>query len=206
MLPLRPMLEASSILARLQCGEPDAEIPPLPAAVREIRPERLGMTVGNLAIHSPFLLMIIGDADEAWAQTERMLIEARERGLIGGLPHILLQHSQAELAAEHRGDGLGRLRLANARRTFEQQGLAERQRQIPRRRKTIVGKVLRRRQGGGELFRAVDAGDGAGDGHGLPHHFGCGRAPPAMHSAGLRMRRWRPAAPRCWPKWRASRC
>ncbi|HET7666890.1 MAG TPA: AAA family ATPase [Mycobacterium sp.] len=103
--PLRPMLEASSILARLLSGEPEEQIPPLPTAVREIRPEQLGMTVGNLAIHSPFLLMIIGDADEAWAQTERMLIEARERGLIGGLPHILLQHSQAELAA-------GRLREA----------------------------------------------------------------------------------------------
>ncbi len=63
------------------------------------------MTIGNLAVHSAFLLMIIGDADEAWAQTERMLVEARERGLIGGLPHILLQHSQAALVA-------GRLREA----------------------------------------------------------------------------------------------
>ena len=43
--------------------------------------------------------MIIGDADEAWAQTERMLVEARERGLIGGLPHILLQHAQAALVS-----------------------------------------------------------------------------------------------------------
>ena len=63
------------------------------------------MTMGNLAIHSAFLRMIIGDADEAWAQTERMLVEARERGLIGGLPHILLQHSQAALVS-------GRLREA----------------------------------------------------------------------------------------------
>ena len=85
--------------------EPEDQIPPLPPAVRAIRPERLGMTIGNLAIHSAFLLMIIGDADEAWAQTERMLVEARERGLIGGLPHILLQHSQAALVA-------GRLREA----------------------------------------------------------------------------------------------
>jgi DNA-binding CsgD family transcriptional regulator len=103
--PLRPMLEASSILARLQSGEAEDEVPPLPPAVRAIRPELLGMTIGNLAIHSAFLLMIIGDADEAWAQTERMLVEARERGLIGGLPHILLQHSQAALVA-------GRLREA----------------------------------------------------------------------------------------------
>jgi DNA-binding CsgD family transcriptional regulator/tetratricopeptide (TPR) repeat protein len=101
--PLRPMLEASSLLARLQLGQPEG--PLLPAAVRAIRPERLGMTVGNLAIHSAFLLMIIGDADEAWAQTERMLVEAQGRGLIGGLPHILLQHSQAALVA-------GRLREA----------------------------------------------------------------------------------------------
>ncbi|MFG1929736.1 AAA family ATPase [Mycobacterium sp. NPDC048908] len=103
--PLRPMLAASAILARLQSGEPVERIPPLAPAVRAIRPERLGMTIGNLAVHSAFLLMVIGDADEASAQTERMLIEARARGLIGGLPHILLQHSQAALAG-------GRLREA----------------------------------------------------------------------------------------------
>jgi DNA-binding CsgD family transcriptional regulator len=103
--PLRPMLTASSILARLQSGEPEDEVPQLPPAVRAIHPELLGMTIGNLAIHSAFLSMVIGDADEAWAQTERMLIEARERGLIGGLPHILLQHSQAALVS-------GRLREA----------------------------------------------------------------------------------------------
>jgi DNA-binding CsgD family transcriptional regulator/tetratricopeptide (TPR) repeat protein len=97
--PLRPMLAASSILAKLQYGVPEDQVPPLPPAVRSIRPELLGMTIGNLAIHRPFLLMIIGDADEAWAQTERMLIEARERGMIGGLPHILLQHAQAALVA-----------------------------------------------------------------------------------------------------------
>lgn len=101
--PLRPMLTASSILARLLLAQD--KVAPLPPAVRAIRPEQLGMTIGNLAIHSAFLLMIIGDADEAWAQTERMLVEARERGLIGGLPHILLQHSQAALVA-------GRLREA----------------------------------------------------------------------------------------------
>ena len=64
------------------------------------------MTIGNLAIHNAFLLMIIGDAEEAWAQTERMLLEARERGLIGGLPHILLQHSQAALVAGRLHDAL----------------------------------------------------------------------------------------------------
>ena len=64
------------------------------------------MTIGNLAVHSAFLLMVIGDADEASAQTERMLVEARERGLIGGLPHILLQHSQAALVAGHLREAL----------------------------------------------------------------------------------------------------
>jgi DNA-binding CsgD family transcriptional regulator/tetratricopeptide (TPR) repeat protein len=97
--PLTPMLAASSILARLQSGEPEDQISPLPEAVRKVRPERLGMTLGNLAVHSAFLRMIIGDADEAWTQTERMLVEARERGLIGGLPHILLQHAQAALVS-----------------------------------------------------------------------------------------------------------
>ena len=104
--PLRPMLEASSILARLQSGDAQNQARPLPPAVRAIRPERLGMTIGNLAIHNAFLLMIIGDAEEAWAQTERMLLEARERGLIGGLPHILLQHSQAALVAGRLHDAL----------------------------------------------------------------------------------------------------
>jgi ATP/maltotriose-dependent transcriptional regulator MalT len=97
--PLRPMLLASSILARLQAGVPEDQVAPFPPAVRSIRPELLGMTIGNLAIHRPFLLMIVGDAAEAWAQTERMLVEARERGMIGGLPHILLQHAQAALVA-----------------------------------------------------------------------------------------------------------
>ena len=104
--PLLPMLAASSILARLQSGQPEDQVAPLPPAVRAIRPERLGMTVGNLAIHSAFLRMIIGDADEAWAQTERMLVEARERGLIGGLPHILLQHAQAALVSGRLQDAL----------------------------------------------------------------------------------------------------
>ena len=39
--PLVPMLAASSILGRLQSGQPEDQIPPLPDAVREIRPERL---------------------------------------------------------------------------------------------------------------------------------------------------------------------
>lgn len=97
--PFVPMLAASSILARLQSNHPDEEIPELPDAVHRVQPERLGMTVGNLAIHSAFLRMIIGDAGAAWDQTGRMLVEARERGMIGGLPHILLQHSQAALVS-----------------------------------------------------------------------------------------------------------
>lgn len=103
---LAPMLAASSILARLQAGQTEDQLPSLPDAVREIRPERLGMTIGNLAIHSAFLRVVIGDADEAWTQTGRMLVEARERGLIGGLPHILLQHAQAALVAGRLRDAL----------------------------------------------------------------------------------------------------
>jgi DNA-binding CsgD family transcriptional regulator len=97
--PLRPMLAASSIAAKLQLGWPEHRVPALPPVVGEIRPELLGATIGNLAVHSPFLRMIIGDADEAMAQTGRMLTEARDRGFIGGLPHILLQHAQAALVA-----------------------------------------------------------------------------------------------------------
>ena len=97
--PLRPMLAASAIVAKLQSGWPEDQVPQLPPAVREIQPELLGMTIGNIAVHNPFLRMIIGDADEAMAQTRRMLTEARERGFIGGLPHILLQHAQAALVA-----------------------------------------------------------------------------------------------------------
>ncbi len=95
--PLRPMLAATSILAQLQSGWSEGRVAPLPAAVQQIRVDRLGMTIGNLPVHSAFLHMVIGDADEALAQTERMLTEARARGLIGGLPHILLQHAQAAL-------------------------------------------------------------------------------------------------------------
>ena len=97
--PLRPLLAATSILAKLQSGWPDDQVASLPAAVHQIRPDLLGMTIGNLPIHSAFLRMVIGDANEALAQTERMLTVARARGLIGGLPHILLHHSQAALMA-----------------------------------------------------------------------------------------------------------
>ncbi|HEX9174597.1 MAG TPA: AAA family ATPase [Mycobacterium sp.] len=97
--PLRPMLQATSILAKLQSDRPEDQVASLLPAVRAIRPDQLGMTIGNLPIHSAFLRMVIGDADEASAQTERMLTEARARGLIGGLPHILLQHAQAALMA-----------------------------------------------------------------------------------------------------------
>ncbi len=104
--PLIPMLSASAILARLQSGVPEDRVPPLPDAVREIQPERLGMTIGNLAIHAAFLRMVVDDAEEAWAQTGRMLVEARERGMIGGLPHIMLQHAQAALVSGHLQEAL----------------------------------------------------------------------------------------------------
>jgi hypothetical protein len=49
------------------------------------------VTIGNLAVHSPFLRMIIGDADEAMAQTGRMLTEARDRGFIDTVDEMLDQ-------------------------------------------------------------------------------------------------------------------
>ncbi len=97
--PLQPMLEATSTLAKLQLGWPEDEVPPLPPSVRAIRLEDLGATVGNLPAHSAFLHLVIGDAEEALAQSQRMLTEARERGMIGGLPHVLLNQSQAALVA-----------------------------------------------------------------------------------------------------------
>jgi DNA-binding CsgD family transcriptional regulator len=97
--PLRPMLAASSIIAKLQAGWPQDQVPPLPPVVDEIQPERLGATVGNLPAGSAFLQLVVGHTDEALAQSARMLIEARDRGMIGGLPHILLNQSQAALVA-----------------------------------------------------------------------------------------------------------
>jgi DNA-binding CsgD family transcriptional regulator/tetratricopeptide (TPR) repeat protein len=97
--PLHAMLAATSGIAKLQLGWPEDRVPALPPLVREIRADRLGATVGNLPAHSAFLHLVIGDADEALAQSHRMLAEARERGMIGGLPHILLNQSQAALVA-----------------------------------------------------------------------------------------------------------
>jgi DNA-binding CsgD family transcriptional regulator/tetratricopeptide (TPR) repeat protein len=97
--PLRPMLAATSIVAKLQSGHPPEDrVPPLPPVVHAIGRDQLGATIGNLPTHNAFLHMVIGEADEALVQTEGMVAEARERGLIGGLPHILLQHAQALLA------------------------------------------------------------------------------------------------------------
>lgn len=105
--PLQPMLAATSILAKLQSGWPENQLAPLPSAVHRIRPDMLGMTIGNLPIHSVFLRIVIGDAGEALSQTERMLTEARARGMIGGLPHILLQHAQAALLTGRLQEALG---------------------------------------------------------------------------------------------------
>src|SRR5205823_3364741 len=94
---LQPMLAATSVFAKVQLGKGDAQLPPLPPLVIEIRPDSLGATVGNLPAHSAFLHLFIGQAEEALAQCQRMLTDARERGMIGGLPHILLFQSQAAL-------------------------------------------------------------------------------------------------------------
>ncbi|BBX36379.1 ATPase-like protein [Mycolicibacterium mageritense DSM 44476 = CIP 104973] len=104
--PLRAFLAATSIVAKLQAGWPGREVPPLPPVVHAIAADSLGATVGNLPAHSAFLNLVIGDADEAMAQAGRMLAEARERGLIGGLPHILLTAAQAALLAGRLSDAL----------------------------------------------------------------------------------------------------
>jgi DNA-binding CsgD family transcriptional regulator len=97
--PLRPVLAATSIVGKLQLGWPENQVPPLPPVVGQIRPDLLGATIGNLPAASAFLQLVVGDAEEALAQSARMLTEARERGMIGGLPHILLNQSQAALVA-----------------------------------------------------------------------------------------------------------
>ncbi|GFG49626.1 hypothetical protein CQY20_19095 [Mycolicibacterium agri] len=104
--PLAAMLAASAILARLQCDGLTARVPPLSDIVHRIDPTPLGVTIGNLAIHGAFLQMIVGEVDEGWARTSRILVEARERGMIGGLPHILLQHAQAALFSGRLQDAL----------------------------------------------------------------------------------------------------
>ena len=60
---------------------------------------------------------------------------------------------------------LGGLGLADPRRAFEQQGLAERQGQIGGRRQALVGKILRGLERLFQRLRAVDADDAAPDGH-----------------------------------------
>ncbi|MCX2929434.1 AAA family ATPase [Mycobacterium sp. CVI_P3] len=102
---LRPMLAATVTLAKMQSRSAE-QIPPLGPVVRAIRPGLPGATVGNLPGHSVFLRMVIGDAYEALAQSDRMLGEARERGMIGGLPHILLTQAQAALATGRLNDAL----------------------------------------------------------------------------------------------------
>ena len=79
-----------------------------------------------------------------------------ERG--GGVDALVaLQADQP--AREHRGDRLGRFGLADARRAFEQQRLAEREREIGRRRDALVGEVIGRAQRLLQRLRAVDADD-----------------------------------------------
>ena len=97
--PLQPMLAATAIVAKQQAGWPEERVPPLSRVVDAIHAGELGATVGNLPGHIAFLRLVIGEADEALAQAWRMLAESRERGMIGGLPHILLTLAQAALAA-----------------------------------------------------------------------------------------------------------
>jgi DNA-binding CsgD family transcriptional regulator len=93
--PLRPVLAATSIVGRMLAG--DRDIPPLAPVVRAIRPDLVPAAVG-LPSHIAFLYLMVGDSEEALALTDRMLAEARARGLIGGLTHLLFNNAQAALA------------------------------------------------------------------------------------------------------------
>ena len=71
-----------------------------------------------------------------------------------------------EAAREHCGDRFRRFGLADAGRAFEQERLAEGEREISRRRQALVGEIIGRAQRAFERLRAVDADDVAPDRHG----------------------------------------
>ncbi|MEV0717482.1 BREX system ATP-binding domain-containing protein [Asanoa sp. NPDC050611] len=102
--PLKPLLAASAIFGDLLAGR---AADPLGAALEHVRPDLLDSAVAGTQGHVAFLRLFVGADAEAYALTGQLLAEARDRGLIGGLPHLLLYHGQAALA-------LGRLRDARS--------------------------------------------------------------------------------------------
>ena len=76
---------------------------------------------------------------------------------------VALQADQP--AAEHGGDRLGGFGLADAGRAFEQQRLAEREREIGGRREPLIREVIGGAQRLLQRLRAVDADDVAADRH-----------------------------------------
>ena len=70
-----------------------------------------------------------------------------------------------EPPGEHAADGFCGLGLADARRAFEQQRLAERKREIGGGREAVIGEIERGAQRLLQRFRAIDADDGSARRH-----------------------------------------
>ncbi|GIF48717.1 helix-turn-helix transcriptional regulator [Asanoa ferruginea] len=98
--PLRPLMSASATLGELLAGRTAA---PLGPAVRAVQAELISPAIAGTRAHVAFLHLFVGADEEAYELSGRLLAEGRDRGLIGGLPHLLLNHAMAALA-------LGRLR------------------------------------------------------------------------------------------------
>lgn len=100
--PLRPLMSASATLGELLGGNTAA---PLGPAVHAVRPDLISPAIAGTRAHVAFLRLFVGADEGAFELSGRLLAEGRARGLIGGLPHLLLNHAMAALA-------LGRLREA----------------------------------------------------------------------------------------------
>ncbi len=88
-----------------------------------------------------------------------------ERG--GGVdPLVALQAD--ETARQHRGDRLSGFRLADSRRAFEEEGLAQRQREIGGGRESLVCEIIGGAQRLFERRRTVDSDNIAPDRHCVP--------------------------------------
>ncbi len=94
---------------------------------------------------------------------------------------VALEADQA--AAEDRGDGLRGLGLADAGGAFEQQRLAEREREIGGGREALAREVEGGAQRLLERLRPVDADHLAAERHRAQPRRACGRAPPWAWSA-----------------------
>ncbi|SDZ23331.1 regulatory protein, luxR family [Asanoa ishikariensis] len=101
--PLWPLLSATALLGELLDGRAAKALLP---AVRTVRPELIDTAVAGTRAHVAFLRMFVGADEEAFELSGRLLTEATTRGLIGGLPHLLLNRAQAALALGRLQDAL----------------------------------------------------------------------------------------------------